>query len=262
MSFGSGAQRLLGALVVLYLAIIGWTLAFGGFDLSFGPVQIYVTDLSRPTQILALLTLLYTLVWIGRSRQRTFTAVAGVLSLVLFLLLGEGMMRVIYHNPNDGEPGFNRRMYSLRPDGQRWPTATGPKKPGIPRILIQGDSLTWGAPKRWEDLYPNLLLDRLNAGGEKYEMHVIGKAGLETNHHVEKLRRRVDAIDPDIIVYQWFLNDMEIVKSQRPFPRYRFWQQIPSWQEIARKVYLLYVLDQLVNRALPPFNTSYADYLK
>ena len=62
--------------------------------------------------------------------------------------------------------------------------ASGPKRPGIIRILVQGDSITYGVGvSDYKELYPYQLLKKLNAEGEKYEMLSIGVPGRETDGH-------------------------------------------------------------------------------
>jgi len=107
------------------------------------------------------------------------------LSLIAFTLLatlgsGELFLRVVYRDRGHttlGGPGGGPFDYTYNPAGsnpeERQPFVTGSKHPGVTRIMIQGDSITWGVGvRRWQDLYPSRLLSFLRRDNGRYDMAV------------------------------------------------------------------------------------------
>jgi lysophospholipase L1-like esterase len=93
------------------------------------------------------------------------------------------------------------------------------KPQGVYRIAIIGDSVTYGQGIREEDRFSNLLQGYLD--GEKsacrFEVLNFGWLGSETIDEVNVFRNTVYKVNPDFIVLQWFINDVEgHDKSKRP----------------------------------------------
>ena len=108
---------------------------------------------------------------------------------------------------------FYRKYYKLNSwgfrDRERQPT----KSPGTFRILVLGDSFTFGAGVKFkEDLYPAILESKLNSGGQDsilYEVINTGVKGLNTAQQHDYLRENGLALDPDIVIIGHVLNDAE-----------------------------------------------------
>jgi len=140
--------------------------------------------------------------------------------------------------------------------------ATGPKRPGVSRILVQGDSVTWGqGVQYWFDLYPERLLERLNAEGERYEMAVYARPGREIMHHLTGLQTYPQDLDPDILVYQWYVNDIEVEKKERPTSVGAPWRHWPGHYWAWTHSYLYFFLDNRLGLVLPNGDRSYPDYM-
>jgi lysophospholipase L1-like esterase len=122
---------------------------------------------------------------------------------------------------------FERNFVLNHHDGPaRGPAVEGPKQPGVTRILVQGDSISWGQGVKHErDIYTERLLASLRRANPKLEIAALVKGGREINGHLEQIRSHGAEIAPDVIVYQWFINDIELDKSGRPIPR-------PPWQRL------------------------------
>ena len=199
-----------------------------------------------------------------KSRYFVFIVITAILSLTLALAAGEIMMRIVYCDggtTTSGGPGGKRFIYTTDTDGMRGPHAEGPKRPGIKRILVQGDSLTFGqGVKDWKKLYPYLLLQKLNEHGEKYEMETIGQIDREIDGHTKALELVVDKLKPDIILYQWYVNDIELRKN-RPESRLTVWRDLPFHKWLKDRSYLYFFLDNRLSILLPSFNRSYDEYL-
>lgn len=157
---------------------------------------------------------------------------------------------------------FERDFVTNRYDGpSRGPEVDGPKRPGHPRILIQGDSISWGQGVKPEsEIYSFRLLERLRARNPRIEVAALAYGGREINGHLEQLRKWGDRLAPDVIVYQWFINDIELDKSGRP-------QSDPPWRKLflhpllsSVSCFWFFVDDALVK--LLPQERSYVDYIE
>jgi hypothetical protein len=112
----------------------------------------------------------------GEQNRRAVVQTLGKLALgvgvfgVIFFLAGELCLRLVFwegesFSAHNGPivKRFERDFRLNRFDGpSRGPEPSGPKHPRGVRILIQGDSITWGQGVRNEEqLFSNRLLTRL-----------------------------------------------------------------------------------------------------
>jgi hypothetical protein len=89
------------------------------------------------------------------------------------------------------------------------------KPPGVTRILMLGDSMTVGWGVEQEECFAGLLDELLNAEGDptasprpRYEVVNCGWASWYTTDGAYVfLRHRIDELDPDLVVLDFFLND-------------------------------------------------------
>lgn len=260
-------RGLFNAAALLYALVIIWYLAAGPFDYDFGLFRVYAGDLEKPVQIfLAILgarLLLALATYLRQNRMRVMAALMIVFTLMLMAVSGELVVRIAYRNPNSGDPGFDESMFTRSPEGFRWPMVDKgkPKQEGITRIFVQGDSLTLGTPKEWKDLYPYLLLQKLNAKERRYDMHAWARGGMETGHQLYHLNTTAKQVDPDIIIYQWYVNDIEETKDARPRHRLAVWQDFFFRDRLFKYSYLYHFLDHRLPQILPPLDRSYVQYL-
>lgn len=77
------------------------------------------------------------------------------------------------------------------------------------RIVVIGDSLTYGQGIDIKSRLTNRLEDMLNSNTSAYEVLNFGKSGAETVDHIEFLKNFVIGIKPDFVLLQWFINDVE-----------------------------------------------------
>jgi lysophospholipase L1-like esterase len=145
--------------------------------------------------------------------------------LAISLLSGEIALRLFFSDGMSfgGHGGplvrqFEREFVFNRYDGpSRGPEVEGPKAAGWKRILIQGDSITWGqGVKRESQIYSHQLLERLRRHNPRIEVAALASGGREIDGHLTHLRKWGPQIDPDVIIYQWFVNDIELDKAGRP----------------------------------------------
>ena len=180
-------------------------------------------------------TTLLTIRVLGEARAKRTLAKWAILGLTVagLLLVGEYAARYMFSDVTstgdntgyfarqwkktvrENSWGFREREFKLR------------KPQDVYRIAVIGDSITFGQGIGEEDRFTNLLQRRLNGrsntGG--YEVLNFGKGGAETVDHLEFLRYPVLYTNPDFILLQWYVNDVEgHDMRQRPRPlRIPFW---------------------------------------
>ena len=84
-----------------------------------------------------------------------------------------------------------------------------PKPPGVFRVLVLGDSLTWGAGLADDERYSNLLEQKLRAAYPRRNFEVLnfGVSGGPTIGERDLLNRIKDEVQPDLIVVGFCVND-------------------------------------------------------
>jgi lysophospholipase L1-like esterase len=85
------------------------------------------------------------------------------------------------------------------------------KMPGVYRILVLGDSVTFGWGVQFEDTYPKRLERALNArrDGIKYEVLNSGSGNYKTRDEAIFLKEEGLKYDPDMLILGYFVNDAE-----------------------------------------------------
>jgi hypothetical protein len=212
-------------------------------------------------------------------RRFAFAVVACLLASVAALAVAEIALRIVYRDggtTTSAGPGGGPFVYNFN-GGEgilRGPEPPkGPKRAGITRVVIQGDSVTWGQGVRnWYDLYPELLLERLNvprSGGSsdppgkvEYEVVVFALPGREINSHVAGLQSYPESLAPDVLVYQWYVNDLEIEKEHRPDSESAPWHSWPGHDWARLHSYLYFFLDNRLRLVLPSGARNYPDYMQ
>jgi len=166
------------------------------------------------------LALVYPREKIRRSLARFGLPVVTVVASIAIVLIGfEIALHLKYRNIQiggiDSPSGvtFYRKYYTLNSWGFRDVERQQSKPAGTFRVLVLGDSFTFGAGIKFkEDLYPALLEAKLNSAGEgsiHFEVINTGIKGLNTSQQHEYLREKGLALDPDIVVIGHVLNDAE-----------------------------------------------------
>lgn len=84
-----------------------------------------------------------------------------------------------------------------------------PKPKGVFRIIVLGDSLTWGAGLATGERYTNLLSRRLNEEIKEsvFEVLNLAHSGAPLIAYRNRLVKYVDILDPDLIIVGFCLND-------------------------------------------------------
>lgn len=205
----------------------------------------------------------------ARTWQRTalLALLMALVTIGLAAVASEVLLRVVYRDAGRrtlGGPGGQPFEHTfLDPEKeQRGPAASGPKAAGVQRVMVLGDSITWGqGVPAWTDTWPAKLLAALNAQGPAYDMAVFARPGREIDGHVAAMESAAADVSPDIVVYQWYNNDVELVKTGRP-AGHRGWRGWSGHETLKRWSYLYFALDFAVDAFLPQAGRSYVQYLE
>ena len=199
-----------------------------------------------------------------RRRRLVFWVMLAVIAVTLSVAAGEIMLRITYRDGGRttlAGPGGKSFEY-LFPGAERARSRRVPdhRTPGVRRLLVFGDSITWGVGVRdWRDVYTSKLLGLLNTDGRRYDMQVNARPGASVDSYARWAAIEVPRIDPDLVIYQWDANDLEI---GRPHPTlHRSWRQWPTHPWLMQHSYLYYFLDRRSIQFLPPRTSFYTNYL-
>jgi lysophospholipase L1-like esterase len=191
---------------------------------------------------------------IRRSRKRrfAFSLIVAALALTLPLVAGEVAVRIVYRDGGRttlGGPGpylFVHRFIDPVTE-RRTPVESGPKRAGVERILVQGDSITWGVGVRdWQQIYPNRLLNLLQRSGRQFDMAAFARAGKNIDGHAKTIAETIVDVDPDYVIYQWYHNDIEVGPQVPRWPM--AWHRWPGYSWMASHSWLAYVVDNQLTK--------------
>jgi hypothetical protein len=122
-----------------------------------------------------------------------------------------------------------------------------PKLPDVERILIQGDSITWGVGVReWQQIYPNRLLNLLQRSRRHFDMAAFARAGKNIDGHAKTIAEWAPQLAPDYVIYQWYHNDIEVGPQVPRVPM--AWHKWPGYSWISAHSWLAYVLDNQLTK--------------
>lgn len=116
----------------------------------------------------------------------------------------------IPHTAGFHQPDFRNRRYGLRR-----PWRERKDDPRF-RILVVGDSFTWGSRVWEEDAYPDRIGTRLAKwhGRDRFQVINFSRPGWNTARELRALGSRVSRIRPDALVLGYVLNDAEPVSQK------------------------------------------------
>ena len=150
---------------------------------------------------------------------------------------------------------------------KRFAQPLDPSKADI-SLFVQGDSVTYGlGVDNGQFVYANLLKEKLERAGHTVSMEVVAIPNRELDFHREALYERFARKPwPRIILYQWFVNDVELEYCHthicgRPEYLRAFWRRwgVHPWLAKYSKFYSF--LDNRFAAYVPDFNRTYTDYL-
>ncbi|MDH3661294.1 MAG: hypothetical protein OEU92_14915, partial [Alphaproteobacteria bacterium] len=76
------------------------------------------------------------------------------------------------------------------------------------RVLLLGDSFTFGHGSHYQDIWPTLVVDAFEAEGKKVEIINAGVPGFSTTQEVLYLERLHQQYDPDIVMFGFLAHDV------------------------------------------------------
>jgi lysophospholipase L1-like esterase len=127
------------------------------------------------------------------------------------------------------------------------------RRPGVRRAVALGDSFTWGDKiAEVDSAWPGQLELLLSRGSSMpWEVFNLGQRGWTTANEAEMLRRLGWQLDPDVVVWQFFVNDT--YASQPNFGRDgEQWRRLlPARlrEHAAGRSVTLYLLERVVNQS-------------
>lgn len=151
------------------------------------------------------------------SQKKKKALISLVFSLILTLLifsLFEGYFRYVY-DESDGlgflkvNKKWHERHIVFNNFYFRDRDFVVSKKEGVFRIGVLGDSIAQGEGiKDVNNRFSNLLEQKLKAAGFNTEVYNLGRAGYDTEGEIEDYQR-VKHLDFDLIVWEYFINDIQ-----------------------------------------------------
>jgi hypothetical protein len=158
-------------------------------------------------------------------------------------------------------PGGERFEHLYIIDQQRGRFEIGQRTSGVPRLAVFGDSVSWGYGVRdWSDIWPELLVRGLaRETNTTHQLALVAAPGRNMGEHYAEMRQLKSDLRPDVLIYQWYVNDLEVA-STRPDAE-RPWHRWPWHQSLRSHSYLYFFLDNRLSMFLPPPTRSYRDYI-
>ena len=161
------------------------------------------------------------------------------LSLVIALLVAEGVARLIFRavrSSGDARTFFATRNEPSHLNNLGFRDADVLPKTDRYRIVVIGDSITWGVGLSEPERFSNLLQRFL---GSSYDVLNFGIPGHNMPEHLEELEQAL-RISPDFILLQLYTNDFEIGDMERPRARPLLpWRAADRWLLQSSAVYTM-----------------------
>jgi lysophospholipase L1-like esterase len=134
--------------------------------------------------------------------------------------------------------------YQTNTDGFRDPER-GARRPGVPRVLVLGDSFTFGWGVLDEQPYPQRTEKLLRAQGLEVEVINAGIPGYNTEQEAVLLDELMPRYQPDQVVLGYVVNDAE-PQANAPQPPTITYRYVRSWSwEDARELVARHLAGQL-----------------
>ncbi len=146
-------------------------------------------------------------------KRITLRIVALSLSFALGLGITELAFRIL---PLEGPHHRSTRVGGVGTGGYWQPDFRGRPRPsekpsGTFRILVVGDSFTWGGGVHPEDVYPERLERRLSELESELDFEVVNwsRSGWNTHQEFSSVKRAIRWLEPNLVILGFVLNDAE-----------------------------------------------------
>lgn len=122
------------------------------------------------------------------------------------------------HQVQTNRYGFREREFEI------------PKPPGVYRVMVLGDSFTWGYGLAPEERYAAVAEARLNraSGGRRFEVLTFAIPGYSTISQRNLLEEYRHEVEPDLIVVGFCLNDPQWRDQDYSIERHRLRRSLPG----------------------------------
>jgi lysophospholipase L1-like esterase len=136
-----------------------------------------------------------------------------------------------------------------------------PKPKGVFRVMVLGDSFTWGVGLSESEMYTNRLDSLLNNyfKEQKFEVVNCGLCGRSTTQERDILRNLKDTVQPDLIVVGFCVNDPQPKGQDYSIEKEKFQEKWGSFftklQNELSHLHLAYTAEAIVN-AIYTYNTN------
>jgi len=130
--------------------------------------------------------------------------------------------------PKSSGIGKLGELYEVNSAGFRDVEHSLKKKQGVSRIMVIGDSFTFGMGVNLEDTYPKQLERFLNRANVTCEVINCGVIGYNMWQHYEMLERKVLPNNPDLVILGVFEDDIGV--SVRPYKDPEDWKGVKLYQ--------------------------------
>jgi len=237
-------KRLLDLGILIYFIILLIVIFTGGFKISLLGITIKANQLCTPINFLV--PLLFIRLVITLELKDCFLVIG---SVIFSLCVMEVAIRI--WDPPLAKPEMNQihrasptlawelipkssgigklgELYDINSAGFRDVEHSIKKKPGVPRIMVIGDSFTFGMGVNLEDTYPKQLERFLNRANVTCEVINCGVIGYNMWQHYEMLNRKVLPNNPDLVILGLFEDD--IGASVRPYKDPEDWKGVKLYQ--------------------------------
>jgi len=159
----------------------------------------------------------------ARSWRRAATRSALiVLGTLAGLLLAEVSLRLADRFSSDTDTRAVDHEERVPPGLPGWPLSRGRKVTVNPkrtshRIVIVGDSFTWGDGVEAEEAYPAVLQDLLDQHHADLDVEVINwsRPGWNTWRELKSVQPQLPILDPDLLIIGYCLNDAEPINRRQ-----------------------------------------------
>lgn len=196
----------------------------GEFKIGFMGISIKILHLSTPIKFLVPLVFFRLLVTVDIKNM--VLLVAGVfLSLVIVEIslrlwdppiAGQGMAQIYQPSPffgwdlipGESGNGLNGNFIHINSTGFRDEEYSLKKQAGIHRIMVVGDSFTFGSGVNVEDTYCEQLERLLHNTNSPHEVINCGVIGYDMWQNFEALKRKVLPYQPDLVILGVFFDDI------------------------------------------------------
>ena len=233
-------KRILDLGIGIYLILIPIIIVTGGFKVNLLGVFIKAHHIYTPLRFLVPLILIRLIITV---EIKSFIL---LLCSVFMSLLGAELALRIWNPPmakpqmaqiHRASPIFDWELvpgaigrggfgatYQINSAGFRDAEHELKKPSGKNRIMVIGDSFTFGPSVNLEDTYPKQLERILNDSNIRCEVINCGVIGYDMWQHIEMLKRKVLPHQPDLVILGLFLNDIT-----DPVPPYK--KGAGEWKE-------------------------------